>query len=147
MGGCEGGPRPSGTRVRTPHLRPLRDVPTLTWLWVGLHHTAGLWSSLHQERGLFSRPSSGGWGAFSQPRSVPPHPHPTHGPSSGFCSKLHPASGIGRSVFGMWQCSRQERPMPVPEATPGQRDMGPGHSAQVADSPHTHTHTGRPPWN
>lgn len=83
--------------VPEPHPRPLRDVPTLAWLWVGLHRPAGLWSSLHQERGLFPRPSSGGWSTFSHPRCGP-SPHLTHGPFSGFCSILYPAPGMGHSA-------------------------------------------------
>ena len=70
--------------------RPVRDVPTLAWLWAGLDLTAGLRSSPHQERGLFPRPSLGG-------PSVP-HPHLIHGPSSGLCSRLHSASGMGHGA-------------------------------------------------
>lgn len=72
---------------------------------------------------------------------------PTHGPSSGFCSKLHPDSGVGHSALCSVAVLKTEEACASPCGNP--RTGGHGPSAQVATSPHTHshTHTGWPPWD
>lgn len=124
MEGCEGGPWPSGTSARTPPEASERCP----------HSRVALGGASPPSRAVvFSAPGKGTFPKAQLRRMEhffpstlwafsPPHPWPL------LWILLHtvPCPWDGTQCpFEVWQYSRQERPMPVPAATPGQRDMGP----------------------